>query len=191
MPLRLSVLIAESARLQVYTVRNYLDTAIHVNANRLGTLKERVSESSDWDYVDHLSDEAAWLDEILFLSEQLAIVALYRVVESRTQLITDHWAKARNLSKKKRSGLYAINVLDAELLKVGIDRKTFSGYSTVEALRHANNAVKHEEGKVSPALSAYVGWNLGARIRLSSGWLATCEQAIPEYVQDLAVSLGV
>jgi hypothetical protein len=74
------------------------------------------------------------------LADQLAIVVLYRVVETIRRRIFDH--KFGVNSK--------IEELRPKLLEQGIDINPIPHHRAVDELRLLNNAVKHE-GRVSPA----------------------------------------
>jgi hypothetical protein len=137
-------------------VLSFLSTYEDKYASDLNSLNKR-AKSGDED-EDYLADEKYLLDQILALALQLGAVALYRIVEINTKKIVRwRWSAAYI----KAQDLYKTDRLRAVLKReLGADLKHLPGFATVDELRCANNAVKHE-GKVSQALAAYPGWTVG------------------------------
>lgn len=103
-----------------------------------------------------LSDEAWQLDQIKYLGDSLAIVGLYRLVE--TQLTKAIIANHPTMDENKRAEVIAGRTL---LVK---PRKLL-GYKAANELRLINNCVKHEDSKVTPKLArGFRSWKLGERM---------------------------
>lgn len=103
-----------------------------------------------------LSDEAWQLDQIKYLGDSLAIVGLYRLVE--TELTKAILANHPSMGETKRAAVIAG---ETNLVKP----KKLLGYQAANELRLINNSVKHEDSKVTRQLArGYRSWKLGERM---------------------------
>jgi hypothetical protein len=138
--LNIPALLGELASSQIDLVRGYRQRAkfdYDVEMIELAKLAEQSSVDDD-----DLAEDASLLDQFAHLRDELAIVALYRVVEldSKTAL---RWYYSSEDIEKKRLFQYdkMSKALKADLT---VDVKQLSGHDDVRQLRLANNAVKHE-----------------------------------------------
>jgi len=112
-------------------------------------------------YQDILSDDFWQLDEVHNLGESLAIVGLYRLVESHLRGIVK--VTFPLLGEKKKAKL--IRGESSE-----IDCRSLAGFKAIDELRLINNSIKHNDSKANDELAtAYPVWvkekhmeNLGA-----------------------------
>lgn len=103
-----------------------------------------------------LSDEAWQLDQIKYLADSLAIVGLYRLVE--TQLNKAILANHPSMKDDERANVIAGRT---SLLKPW----KLPGFSAVKELRLMNNCVKHNDSKVTSNLAgAFSFWEEGAKM---------------------------
>ncbi|WP_122421364.1 hypothetical protein [Pseudomonas viridiflava] len=142
--------------------RYHLKTAL---ANSESALQERYSGLVDDEFEcpehrEHfegaLSDEAWQLDQIKYLGDSLAIVGLYRLVE--TQLTKAILANHPRMGEKEKAAVMAGKTNFVKPRKL-------LGYKATDELRLINNSVKHEDSKVTPQLArGYRSWKLGERM---------------------------
>jgi hypothetical protein len=103
-----------------------------------------------------LSDEAWQLDQIKYLGDSLAIVGLYRLVE--TQLTKAILANHPSMSDDEMAGVMAGR---KSLIKPWI----LPGFRAAKELRLMNNCVKHNDSKVTPNLAgAFRFWKEGDKM---------------------------
>jgi hypothetical protein len=164
-------------------VLGFLTTYEESYESDLALLNKR-AKTGDED-EDHLADEKYLLDQILTLALQLGAVALYRVVEiNMKKILTWRWSAASIKAQK----LYNADRLRAALRReLGVNIRQLPGFETIDELRCANNAVKHE-GKVSQALAAHAGWTVGEPLNPDSlkPLLDRAQLVIPTFVHAFA-----
>ncbi|WP_163002958.1 hypothetical protein, partial [Pseudomonas viridiflava] len=121
--------------------RYHLETAL---ANSESALQERYSGlvGDEFECPEHrehfegaLSDEAWQLDQIKYLGDSLAIVGLYRLVE--TQLTKAILANHPRMGEKEKAAVMAGKTNFVKPRKL-------LGYKATDELRLINNSVKHE-----------------------------------------------
>ncbi|SEJ64934.1 hypothetical protein SAMN05216201_11326 [Pseudomonas linyingensis] len=113
------------------------------------------------DYEGVLSDEYWQLDEVKKLGESLAIVGLYRLVETHLGAVLR--VTFPSLGEDKKACLIRGNSNE-------IDCTNLFGFRAVDELRLINNSIKHNDSKANGKLAmTYPGWiqdkhmeNLGA-----------------------------
>lgn len=133
--------------------------------------------------IEFLADESYVLDEVLDLGGQLAIVALYRIVELKSSKILGwRWSE----EDIKKMNLYkADNLAKALRGELGIDIKALPGFAAVDELRLLNNAIKHQ-GRVSAQLAKYPGWVQGEPLREFGAAYTRLAPSVPDYLKALA-----
>jgi hypothetical protein len=133
---------------------------------------------------EFLADDLHELDAICALSDQLSIVALYRVVEINTGRILGHQygaAASRNAS--------SISRLRSFLNRQGINLDRIPQFGAVNELRLLNNAIKHA-GDVTPELaSEYPRWKQGEELTGLGAAYERLKGHIPSYIFRLAERL--
>lgn len=135
------------------------------------------------DGIEFLADESYVLDEVLDLGGQLAIVALYRIVELKTsKMLGWKWTEV----DIKKMNLYKADSLAKALRReLGIDIKALLGFAAVDELRLLNNAIKHQ-GRVSAQLAKYPGWVEGEPLRELGAAYTRLAPSVPGYLKALA-----
>lgn len=112
----------------------------------------QVSRDDNFDrqsYLSYLEDEASFLDEIVSLGDELAIIALYKKIElTRKRII-----KISFPSLNERQ----LSYFDYIKSNMPFDITQIDGAIRVDELRLINNSIKHQ-GKVSSELSQYQPW---------------------------------
>ena len=141
---------------------------------------ENLPEDVDPEYAELASADVQLLDDVLGLSDELAIVALYRVVELETK------ALFRFLAKKSASReLSSVANLRERLAKdFGIDLDKIPFYPSVNELRLLNNAIKHE--KVAGSELVKYGWTEGGILVGLDGAFERIAPDVPRYLEALA-----
>ena len=133
---------------------------------------------------EFLADDIYELDKISDLADQLAIVALHRVVELSTQRILMH--KFGAAAGRKAS---YIDALRKFLKGHDIDIERIPHYRAMNELRLLNNAIKHA-GHVNPQLAAeYSRWTLGEELTQLGSAYDRLKRHVPSYVFRFAESV--
>lgn len=178
-PVNLAAMSANVARAELEMVRAFrASTATQFAWERLGLTKATVEGDSDSQYEDFLADQYVVAEEIHELSEELAVVAAYRVVELNAKRLA-FW-----LDKTYQQFYWpSFSRLLVAKAKVGIS--ALDGASSVDELRLLNNAIKHE-GKVTEELAHYPGWTLGERVHPVGPAFERLSPAVPIFVEALA-----
>jgi hypothetical protein len=104
---------------------------------------------------DAISDDYDFVTEIVGLSHELAIIALYRTIE----LTTVRALKVAYPDAEKET--YRIDKQKEFLKKMDVDIESLTGYTAMDETRLINNAIKHA-GKVSKELATYRTWKKDA-----------------------------
>ncbi len=151
---------------------------LHFARERLRLEEAKVEGEDDSTYNDLLAGQYVIAEEILELSEELSIVAAYRVVELNTKRLT-RWLDPTYTHFSWPSF--------AELLhaRMKVDIRDLDGASAVDELRLLNNAIKHE-AKVTDELAQYPGWTAGARVHPLGQSFKRLAPAVPRFVEALA-----
>lgn len=181
MPLHIPSIMRKLAEIEVQRTLDFLAQ----NEEKYESELKRLSAVArdDDDYADFAADLKYQLDELKTLSEQMAVVALYRIVELNTIKIL-HWRWKKEEVETK--GLYKADRLRKELKStLSCDIRQITGYRGVDELRVANNAVKHR-GIVSRELAKYPGWVVGDALKDLEPFIQRVATDIPEYLAELA-----
>jgi hypothetical protein len=172
---------AESQADEVDLFREHVHSAA---ASQRHSIDRRAKNSSD-EVQEFLADEVAILETIAGLADQLAIVALYRVVELNTGRILRHKFGA-TLSAQ----MFRIDRV-ADLLKnrLGIQIDSVPHYRAADELRLLNNSIKHQ-GRVSRQLAdRYTRWKEGAELTDLGAAYDRLRPKVPVYILRLAERL--
>lgn len=113
---------------------------------------DELSEDNKHDIQENLIDQVEALKDVVNLTYELAIIALYKKVEITTKKaikILDPNIEQKNL--------YRIDFLKQQLKNQGINIATFTNYKAMNELRILNNCIKHS-GLVNNELAEYNGW---------------------------------
>lgn len=111
-----------------------------------------LSEDNKYDIQENLIDQAEALKDVVNLTYELTIIALYKKVE-----ITTKKAIKILYPNIEQKNLYRIDFLKQQLKNHGIDIVTFTNYKAMNELRLLNNCIKHS-GLVNNELAEYNGW---------------------------------
>lgn len=185
-PLTKPALFRGIAEFGVDHVLSFLSTYEDSYESEVNSLRQRAAtETEDADY---LADERYLLDQVRDLSLQLATVALHRIVEINTQKVLrwrwpDEYIRRKHLYRADR-----LHVVLKDELSVDVTR--LKGFATVDELRRANNAVKHE-AKVTEGLAEYSGWNVGEALAAQQllELLDRAQLEIPGYINAFATAV--
>jgi hypothetical protein len=151
-------MVAEFAKLEIMQISHFLDS---VRTHRRRELNETdqmgKALAGDDPIIDTLIDDAYRLSQTLDLANQLAIVALYRTIETLSAS-----ALASRFSKNAAKAASHLPSLEKLLSGHGVILSSIPHYRVADELRLLNNAVKHS-GKVSQGLSVkYKRWKQDA-----------------------------
>lgn len=149
--------------------------------------KNFLSDNDYNSYVDSLIDDFDILKEVNLLSSQLAIVALYRIVEIRTKSILK---RHLNNSKNINSVFQYKNLIKLLKKEFGIELKNIKGFSTIDELRCLNNSIKHQ-GVVSVELSKFHGWKLNEKIGDTTDSYNSFSKVVPSYLFCLCEQIEI
>lgn len=184
MPLNVPKLLQELAKHRVERVRQYRERAKFDYDAELVALRDRVKaleEGAELDF-DFAADDAAILTELAALRDQLAVVALYRIVELNTSRIMA-WAYGSEAVKKRK--LYVVTNLEVALRKdFSLELSSLRDYPVIDELRLVNNAVKHENA-VTKEIAKRTGWMEGTPLLELESRLDRYMDAIPDYLLQL------
>jgi hypothetical protein len=109
---------------------------------------------------EFLADDLYELETISDLADQLAIVALYRVVELYTGKIV-----IAAFGEEGRSKAWNVRMLSRFLSDKGIDLADIPHFRAVDELRLLNNSVKHAGHVNAQLANAYPRWRKGQKLK--------------------------
>ncbi len=132
-------------------------------------------------YRESIEDLFYDLKQINNLSEQLTIIALYKLTELQMKSVLNFFIN----DTKKTEGSFQIKVLK-KIIKnnFGFSLSQVSSFKKIDELRLLNNSIKHQ-GTVSKALSNFGGWKEGDKIISLTKVIEEYVKAIPLYFTDL------
>lgn len=187
--MKVSAVFERLAKFQVDLVGRYLEGAEQQFGEEVASLKKksksltknRFEDEHDYEvYVDTLASDYEILEDIKELSEQLAIVALYRIVELNIQKIL-LWRYPKEQVKKLRR----IDRIADHLSKDGIRLEKVRHYKAADEIRLLNNAVKHEK-KVTKQLEKYKGYKEGRDLKNMDKAFKRLSPRVPKFLRSLA-----
>lgn len=148
-------------------------------------LSKQSEDTTNNGYLEHLEDLLASVNATKSLGDELSIIALYKKVESHSIRLVKK--KGQSFDAKKLSHFNCF----CQALPFKIE--DVDGYLGFNELRLLNNAIKHNEGKVSTELAKnFPQWNGKEGQELSDELGTTFQRLLPEvkrYVSDLAERL--
>jgi hypothetical protein len=146
---------------------------------------ERRAKNLPIEMQEFLADELSTLDSISRLAGQLAIVALYRVVEISTGRMLGHAFGPQFARKASRLDTLSALLKD----KLGIDIESVPHYRAVNELRLLNNSIKHA-GHVTKSLADQFGrWKEGDELTALDDAYERLRGKVPAYIFRLAERL--
>ncbi len=169
---------AESEVCEIDLFRDHVHSAAASERRSIDSRAETWPEEAQ----EFLADEVDMLKSIAGLADQLAIVALYRVVELKTGRILRHRLGAAVAGKT-----FSIDRVGDLLNKqLGIKIESVPHYRAIDELRLLNNCIKHE-GRVSKQLAdRYSRWKQGAELSDLGAAYERLRPKVPAYVFRLA-----
>ena len=178
-PLNLAAMSAKLAFGELQMVRAFRAGAqLQLAQEELKLAERRLESDDDPQYADFLADQYTIAQEIHELSEELAVVAAYRVLELNVK------REARWLDKAYTHFAWpSFTKLLAS--KTGIALNSLNGSDAINELRLLNNAIKHE-GKVTEDLAKYSSWVIGERVHPLDAAFERLSPAIPPFIEALA-----
>lgn len=156
----------------LYTVDSYIDfveehystkTSHHIReSKRIAMIDPSTDPFTEFD-ESGLEMDVTICNEAYLLASHFAVIALYRVVETRSKLIARCYYGIHDMDKKL---LGSMKSLPGAINKhLGVDVKTLSHFFDIDELRLVCNAVKHEDSRVTDELAKkYPAWEAGKRI---------------------------
>jgi len=187
--MKVSAVFERLAKFQVDLVGRYLEGAEQQFEEEVASLKKKsksvtknqFEDEHDYEaYVDTLASDYEILEDIKELSEQLAIVALYRIVELNIKKIL-LWRYSKEEVKKLRQ----IDRIADHLSKDGIRLEKVRHYNTADEVRLLNNAIKHEN-KVTKDLEKYRGYKEGQDLKSLDKAFNRLSPNVPKFLRFLA-----
>jgi hypothetical protein len=133
---------------------------------------------------EFLADDLHELDGISDLADQLAIVALYRVVEINTGRILAH-----RFGAAARGNASYVGRLRKLLKQHGVDIERIPHYRAVNELRLLNNAIKHAGHVTAELASEYARWKQDQELTGLGAAYERLKGRVPSYIFRLAERL--
>lgn len=154
----------------------------HALAKRKKALRSRAATLTKEAQGEFLIDEVHELDTVSRLADQLAIVALHRVVEINTaRMLAHEFGKA---ATKKAS--YIATLTDFLKREKGVSLSSIPYYRAIDELRLLNNAIKHA-GRVTKELADKYGrWREGEQLSGLDKAYDRFRPKVPVYIFRLA-----
>jgi len=143
--------------------------------------------SYQW-YIDDLSDTFHTLKDIESEAAKLSIIGLYRDLESNTISIFK-WLYGKDEKKLKK--LHRFDEQEKHLINdFGFDVRSLSKYKKIDELRLINNAIKHNECKVTAELKKYNRWREIIEIKNFLELFDEFCEIIPQYLKELVIQIN-
>jgi len=120
-------------------IQKFRELVSEASARRKNSFDKRMAADDDF-----FADATSELDTISRLTDELSIVALYRVVEAVTAKMLIHELGSAVRADK----MYQINeVKNALKTRKNLELKAVPYYSAMDELRRLNNEIKHTDGR--------------------------------------------
>jgi hypothetical protein len=129
-------------------------------SSNLASMRRKDFES-EFDYQMeqmHAADEHEYILATKELGDELAIVALYKLIEITTKRVV-----RLAFPGISAANLYKIKELKKALKQKGIQIEKLDHYQAMDEIRCLNNAIKHD-GIVGAELAAYPSWTLKQKL---------------------------
>jgi hypothetical protein len=190
--MKVSAAFERLSRFEVDMVTRYLESThkqFQEETTKLGKeikslKKNQFKDEDDYEaYVNTQSSDYEILEDIKCLSEQLAIVAIYRIVELNMKKILLWRYPKEEVEKLKR-----IDYIAKRLSKDGIKLEGVPHYKAVNEIRLLNNAVKHEN-KVTKDLEKYRGYKEGNELTNLGRAFNRLSLKVPRFLRFLAATV--
>jgi len=187
--MKISRVFERRARFEVDLISRYLESAdvqysqenAEVEAESTSAVRSKFEGEYEYRmYMDHLAYEHQLLEDIREMSEQLAIIALYRVVELNMKQMLMWRYEPEEVDK-----LRSIDKIENRLQKDGINLKDITDFKTADETRLLNNAIKHKN-KVTKELAKYRGWREGDELKNLRHAYNRLSPKIPKFLEALA-----
>jgi hypothetical protein len=165
---------------EVETIDHFRTHVHAAAAAQRHSIRQHANDLPD-EVQEFLADDLYELDAISDLADQLAIVALHRVVENNTGRILAHKfgaAAGRNASY--------IGRLHAFLTRHGIDIGFVPHYRAVNELRLLNNAIKHAGHVTAELANEYPRWKQGRELAGLGTAYERLRGRVPSYIFHFA-----
>jgi hypothetical protein len=169
---------AESEAYEVDQFREHVHNAAASERRSIDRRAENLPEEAQ----EFLADEVDMLKSIAGLADQLAIVALYRVVELNTGRILRHKFGATVAGKTSRID----RVGDLLNKQLGVNIESVPHYRAVNELRLLNNCIKHEARVSKQLADGYSRWKQGAKLTDLDATYERLRAKVPAYIFRLA-----
>lgn len=141
--------------------------------------RDDLSNEEEYMETSWLQDEDAFVDEIVELGDELAIVGIYKLLEIHTKRVV----RAAFPDIDGRS-LFRFDTLIEAFRDKGVDLTSVTNFSEVDELRCLNNAIKHT-GTVSSELASYPDWTQGETLSDLGKVYERLAPQVQDYVRDL------
>jgi hypothetical protein len=145
---------------------------------------ERRADGLPEEVQELMADDLYELDVISKLADQLAIVALHRVVEINTGKILTHRFGATSGSNASYIGR-----LSKFLREHGINIKRIPHYRAVNELRLLDNAIKHARHVTTELANEYPRWKRGQELDGLEATYERLKRHVPSYIFRFAERL--
>lgn len=178
-------LYARIAQSEVEHIQRFQEQARDHHSRELKDLPIKWGDLDPEDASDLAEGDRYFLDEMLKLASQLAIIALYRIVELNSKSIVK--SALPNVDPKKFSRIDELSKLLAK--ELGVDLKQVPYFGSIDELRLVNNAIKHE-GKVDEDLAKYPGWTKGDELVNIDAAFERLVKDVPKYIEALAAKVA-
>lgn len=179
-----------TTRHEIGLVAHYLENVENQYSQEVGRLnagsasmsKNSFDNPDDYDwYMENIADEFSVLEDIKNLGGQLAIVATYRIVETKMKQILKWRYRTENLDGLNIQGV------KEKLSRLGINLEGIPHYSAADESRLLNNSVKHNDGQVSNQLArAFPVWHESEKLKDLEDAFHCLASEIPKFIQALA-----
>jgi hypothetical protein len=145
---------------------------------------EKELRDADALYADYLGDEDYAEALTVDLGDELAMIALYRVVElnSLKALQFRYGTKAKSL--------YRFDALEPRLrADLNLELSSLSGSTSVNEIRLINNAIKHENKATAALATAFTAWTEDAELHELDKVFKRLSPDVPNYLDALALAV--
>lgn len=171
-------------RFAEYAVEEIDQFREHVDQGRVSEQRAiaKLAEDLPEEQKDYLADDLYQLDKISDLTDQLSIIALYRVVELMTGRMLAH--EFGSAARRKASDVRQLRHYLRQ--HKSFDLETLPHYRAINELRLLNNAIKHS-GRVTDKLAnEFPRWKNGDKLSGLDAAYDRLSPKVPKYIFRLA-----
>lgn len=171
----------QAAEGEIHTIDEFVDHVRLAESDRRRSIQAAASDLPD-EFQDAMADDLYDLQLVSRLADELAIIALYRVVETYTGRILSHRFGAG--TERKASKIAAVRSF---LGSHNITLHAIPHFRAIDELRLLNNAIKHHHGRVSTELAtSYSRWRQGDPLKRLDKAYTRLKPHVPAYLFRLA-----